>query len=226
MNHDAERDRELGLHLGITRRDFLQGVALSLGAPLIRAEAATPESAITYYPPTLNGLRGSHAGSFEVAHELRNGRRQPRGTETFERYDLVVVGGGIKPTLLHLLRTPCLANQPERVQNSAGRADIMATSFETYERNLRDQLKRMLGAGGFDPARDITAITVNRRPHGYAHEYNSLFDEYLPEARRPHILGRAVFGNIAIANADAGAAAYTDAAIDQAYRAIQDLNLG
>jgi spermidine dehydrogenase len=33
---------------------------------------------------------------------------------------------------------------------------------------------RTLGAGGFDPATDIIAITVNRWPHGYAYEYNPL----------------------------------------------------
>ena len=43
--------------------------------------------------------------------------------------------------------------------------------------------------GGFDPARDITAITVNRWPHGYAPEYNPLFDPELPEAEQPHVGG-------------------------------------
>jgi spermidine dehydrogenase len=34
----------------------------------------------------------------------------------------------------------------------------------------------MLAPAGFDPARDIVAITVNRWPHGYAYEYNPLWD--------------------------------------------------
>ena len=38
-----------------------------------------------------------------------------------------------------------------------------------------NQLGRVLG-GGFDPARDIVAIIVNRWPHGYAYSYNSLYD--------------------------------------------------
>src|SRR6266404_2084497 len=42
-----------------------------------------------------------------------------------------------------------------------------------FERNIRDQLGRTLQDGGFDPARDITAITVNRWPHGYSPEYNT-----------------------------------------------------
>ena len=99
----------------------------------------------------------------------------------------------------------------------------MGTSFETFERNIREQLARTLGAGGFDPARDITAITVNRWPHGYAPEYNPLFDPDVPEAERPHMIGRAQFGRIAIANSDAGGGAYTDLAIDQGHRAVAEL---
>ena len=92
------------------------------------------------------------------------------------------------------------------------------------ERNIRDQLARMLGPGGFDPARDISAITVNRWPHGYAYEYNSLFDDFwLEGGETPCEVARQPFGRIAIANADAGAYAYTDGAIDQAWRAVGEI---
>jgi spermidine dehydrogenase len=130
-----------------------------------------------------------------------------------------------EPMVVHVTRTPCAPGLPEHEQNKVGRAEIMATPFDTYERHMRDQMGRTLGGGGFDPARDITAITVNRWPHGYAHEFNGLFDPLLPEAQRPHVIGRQPFGSIAIANADSAAAAYTDAAIDQAYRAIRELNI-
>jgi spermidine dehydrogenase len=62
-----------------------------------------------------------------------------------------------------------------------------------------------------------------RWPHGYAYEYNPLFDPDWSEGNEPHAIGRAPFGRITIANSDAGAAAYTDSAIDQAYRAVQEL---
>ena len=127
------------------------------------------------------------------------------------------------PVLVHMVRTPCKAGLPEHDQNRAGRAELLATSFETFERNIRDQLARTLGAGGFDPARDITAITVNRWPHGYAAEYNPLFDPEVPEAQRPHVIGRMHFGRIAIANSDSGGGAYTDSAINQGHRAVMEL---
>jgi spermidine dehydrogenase len=125
-----------------------------------------------------------------------------------------------EPMLIRMSKTPCQPGLDERAQNRAGRAELLATPFETFERNIRDQLQRTLGPGGFDAARDITGITANRWPHGYAYEYNPLFDPDWTEREQPHVVGRAPFGRITIANSDSGAAAYTDSAIDQAYRAV------
>lgn len=128
-----------------------------------------------------------------------------------------------EPTLLHLSRTPNKPGLPAREQHKLGRYELLATTFEMFERKIRDQLARCLGAGGFDPARDIEAIIVNRWPHGYGYEYNPLFDPDWPEDERPNVIGRKPFGRITIANTDSAATAYTDAAIDQAYRAVNEL---
>jgi spermidine dehydrogenase len=128
-----------------------------------------------------------------------------------------------KPILVHMTRTPCKPGLPEFDQNRAGRYELLSTPFETFEREIRGQLGRTLAGGGFDPATDITGITVNRWPHGYAPEWNALWDEPLPQAQLPNVLGRARFGRITIANSDAGAAAYTDCAINQAHRAVEEL---
>jgi spermidine dehydrogenase len=127
------------------------------------------------------------------------------------------------PILVRMLRTPCQPGLPAREQQRAGHYELLATPFETFERNIRDQLARVLGSGGFDPARDIEAITVNRWPHGYAYEYNPLWDPDWPQGKRPCDIARQRFGRITIANSDAAAAAYTDQAIDQGYRAVQEL---
>jgi spermidine dehydrogenase len=131
-----------------------------------------------------------------------------------------------RPILVHMERMPCQPGLTEFEQNQAGRFELLRTPFETFERNIRDQLGRTLSTGGFDPARDITAITVNRWPHGYAPEFNALFQPDLPSDQQPNVIGRARFGRIAIANADAGRAAYTDVAIDQAHRAVGELLSG
>jgi spermidine dehydrogenase len=128
-----------------------------------------------------------------------------------------------RPILVHMVRTPCRPGLSEFEQNKAGRAELLVTPFSTFERQIRDQLGRALGPSGFDPATDITAITVNRWPHGYAPEWNPLWTEPVPEAQQPNVIGRASFGRIAIANSDAGAAAYTDIAIDQAHRAVGEI---
>ena len=104
---------------------------------------------------------------------------------------------------------------------------MLATTFEQFEREIRDQLGRTLADGGFDPARDIEAITVNRWPHGYTYNYNTLFDpvEWCLSSPddRACIVGRKQFGRISIANADAAGSSHTDAAIDMAYRAIGEV---
>jgi spermidine dehydrogenase len=125
--------------------------------------------------------------------------------------------------VLHLEKVPCKPGLPAREQQIAGREELYRTRFETYERNIRDQLGRILSPGGFDPANDIQAITVNRWPHGYAYEYNSLYDPDWPQDQQPCVIGRQPFGRISIANSDAEAFAYTNAAIDQAYRAVTEV---
>jgi spermidine dehydrogenase len=137
--------------------------------------------------------------------------------------DYAFPGKPEEPMVLFMLRTPCKPGLPMRDQHRAGRAELLRTPFSTFERNVRDQLGRMLGSAGFDPARDIDGLTVNRWAHGYAYGYNSLFDPDWAEDEKPWVIGRKPFGQIAIANSDAGASAYTDAAIDQAYRAVTEL---
>lgn len=133
------------------------------------------------------------------------------------------------PTIVNMYRDPLTPGLSAQEQWKKGRHELLSTTFETFERNVRDQLGRMLSPGGFDPARDIEAITVNRWPHGYAFgqdpetgEVAYMLDEVPPE-RAPWLVARRPFGRIAIANSDAAASAMTEEAIGQAYRAVMDL---
>jgi spermidine dehydrogenase len=129
-----------------------------------------------------------------------------------------------EPIVVHMMKAACHPGLPARQQHTFGRMELYTTTFETMERNIRDQLARTLGPGGFDPVRDIAAITVNRWPHGYAYEYNSLFDSFwLEGGETPCEVARQPHGRITIANSDAGAYAYTDEAINQAYRAVGEI---
>ena len=124
-------------------------------------------------------------------------------------------------------RYPGARGESRREQHRIGRMEMLHTTFETVEARLRDQLGRMLGGAGFDPDREIAAITVNRWPHGYTYSYNPLFDppEWAFEAGddRPVVRARQPFGRIAIANADAAASPHTDAAIREAHRAVGEV---
>jgi spermidine dehydrogenase len=132
-----------------------------------------------------------------------------------------------EPVALHLTRVMGVPGKPRQEQHRLGRAELLATTFETFERRIRDQLARVLGPGGFDPARDIAAITVNRWPHGYAYTYNSLYEPmewvYTNSNSRPNVIARQPYGLIAIANSDAGASPHTDTAIWEAHRAVGDI---
>lgn len=108
---------------------------------------------------------------------------------------------------------------PPRERWKAARATLQAMSFESLERDIRSQLNRMLGGGGFDAARDIAGLTVCRWAHGYAGGANELYDA----EDAPWLVGRQRFGRIAIANSDAAATSLTNAAFAQGHRAVMEL---
>ncbi len=132
-----------------------------------------------------------------------------------------------EPIVLSLARYPASPGKPRKEQHRIGRQELLTTGFATVERRVRDQLGRVLGAGGFDSARDIIALAVNRWPHGYSYTYNSLYDPlewvFSSTDTRPCVVGRQPFGQITIANADAAASPHTDAAILEAHRAVQEV---
>ena len=127
------------------------------------------------------------------------------------------------PVVLHLVHVPYTRDTglSAKDQWRLGRRHMMARSFADHERSIRQQLTSILEPGGFNARRDIEAITVNRWPHGYTYEYIPLWDKRSGE--RPHVRARKTQGRVAIAGSDSGASAYADAAIDQAFRAVNDL---
>ena len=137
-----------------------------------------------------------------------------------------------EPTVVRMYRAPLMPEArglSAAEQWKAARQGLTVTTFETFEREIRDQLSRILSAGGFDPARDIKAITVNRWPHGYAYGHDpdtgqvSWSLDELPPERRPWLVARQPFGRIAIANSDAMADAMSEGAIGAAHLAVEAL---
>src|ERR1700722_14197582 len=129
-----------------------------------------------------------------------------------------------EPMLLHMEHIPLTPNKglSNVEQFRLGRQLLLNTPFAEYEARIVEQLDRMLGPGGFQSARNIVAITVNRWPHGYAYSADSLFDAET-EGPQPYEIARRRCGSVAIANPDAGWNSYTHEAIDQAWRAGNEL---
>src|SRR5262245_15065160 len=97
------------MHMPISRRDFIDGVAMAVTAAMLPTGASAADSATTTgtataaraleaYPPRRLGERGQYAGPDAIAHALRDGTFWPNAgssRDTAESYDLVVVGGGL-----------------------------------------------------------------------------------------------------------------------------------
>ncbi len=133
------------------------------------------------------------------------------------------------PIIVHMERYPNFSNRGlgPRDQRRIGLHELLATPFDAMERHIREQLAGILSAGGFDPARDIAGITVNRWAHGYSDGFDALGDPWYGgknSERSPNVIGRKPHGRIAIANADAGASAMLESAVEQAHRAISELS--
>lgn len=129
------------------------------------------------------------------------------------------------PTVIHGTFVPAFPDKgmSSMEQHRRGRRQLYEMQFEDFETAILRQMSGALEPGGFDAERDIAAITINRWPHGYAYEYNELFDP--PGYDRyhgPHVLGARQLGSISIANSDAAGYAYINGAIDAAHRAVNE----
>jgi spermidine dehydrogenase len=128
-----------------------------------------------------------------------------------------------QPMALHMCHVPYFEDIKGPDQWRAGQRKLLETPFATFEHHVRDQLDQALSGAGFDADRDITAITVNRWAHGYAYNPDLLWEpNYASDADKPWVQGRQPYGRISIANSDASAAANTDSAIFNGYRAVQE----
>ncbi len=128
------------------------------------------------------------------------------------------------PMILHMCYVHYAPDVKGPEQWREGRRKLLQTPFSVFEGHVRDQLDQALATTGFDADRDINGITVNRWPHGYSYDPHLLWEPHrASEAEQPWVIGRQPFGRIKIANSDAAAQAYTDAAIMQAWRAVGEI---
>jgi spermidine dehydrogenase len=127
-----------------------------------------------------------------------------------------------EPMAIQMINTPLSKKPglPPKEQFKAGRFQLLGTPYSAIENEIVEHLNGMLGTAGFDAEKDIHAITVNRWSHGYAYGGNSIHDTDMKKFTK---LGRRPHGRISIANSDSGGDAYANIAIDQAWRAVNEL---
>ena len=128
-----------------------------------------------------------------------------------------------QPIVVTAWYSPTAPGLPAKDQYRAGRAKLLQMSYDDFEQDITKHLDGMLGPHGLDIERDLSAITLNRWPHGYAYEFEGVgINPDYGRYNGPHIAGRAQIGRISIANSDSEAHAYVDGAIDAADRAVNE----
>jgi spermidine dehydrogenase len=125
-----------------------------------------------------------------------------------------------RPTILSMYKYIYHPGLEPAEQMKLGRYEMEQKPFEDYEREIRLELNHVLGPHGFDAARDIAGITVNRWGHGY-----NYFKEPGPKAKLehpPYGIGRRQHGRISFCGADAAGTPWTQAALVQSWRAVHE----
>jgi len=122
-----------------------------------------------------------------------------------------------KPVILTMMRMPTPTNIDTEVVEllRLGRYEILQTSLEVFKKSIKDQLEDMFSLYGFDYEKDVYDVVINRWGHGYTYE-GALSRGELKKARKS-------VGNIFFANADSAGTAYSDASIDMAFKAVNEI---
>jgi spermidine dehydrogenase len=144
-----------------------------------------------------------------------------RKTPTFATKDKTI--GPDSPVVMTIKVLFCRPGLSLVEQQTAGRAELLSTSFVDYERRVREQLTEMFAASGFDAKRDVAGIVLNRWGHAYCSPQPGFFfgKDAQPAARE--ILRRAPFGRIAFANTDLSGDPGHATAIEEGQRAASQL---
>ena len=101
-----------------------------------------------------------------------------------------------------------------------GRTELLTTSFQEYERRIREQLSVMFSRSGFDARRDIAGLILNRWGHAYLSPQPGFFFGRNGRPAPGEVLRQRPVGRIAFANSDVTGIMDHRASILEAHRAV------
>jgi spermidine dehydrogenase len=131
--------------------------------------------------------------------------------------------GPDSPTVLSIKVLYSYPGQSTEQQGHMGRAELISTPFRDYERQIRQQFTEMFARSGFDAARDISGIILNRWGHAYLSPAPGFFFGKDGKPAPGEVLRAAPFGRIAFANTDLSGVADHRSSIIEADRAVGQL---
>lgn len=119
------------------------------------------------------------------------------------------------PAVLTFFIDYCKPGMPAAQQTHLGRTEILATTYDVYERRLREQMTEMFGPAGFDAKRDIAGIVLNRFGHAFINPQPGFFFGLDGKPAARDALRNGPFGRIAFSHSDlAGAMDHRNAFIE------------
>jgi len=127
------------------------------------------------------------------------------------------------PTVLTIKVLYSYPGQSTEQQGHMGRAELIATPFRKYERQIRQQFTEMFAHSGFEAARDIAGIILNRWGHAYLSPAPGFFFGKDGKPAPGDVLRGAPFGRIAFANTDLSGVADHRSSMIEANRAVGQL---
>jgi spermidine dehydrogenase len=110
-------------------------------------------------------------------------------------------------------------------QGQLGRLELLQASFRDLERAIREQMLRLFGEAGFDPAADIAGIILNRWGHAYLNPGPGFM--FGTDGREPVAdVIRKPFGRIAIGHSELQGHQHWNGAAEEGRRAVEVLLKG
>ena len=129
-----------------------------------------------------------------------------------------------KPTVLSFYTPFYYPGLPVAAQGAMGRAELLTTSYDDYERQIFAQMTKLFGSSGFNPQRDVAGVILNRWGHAYSVPYPGFYGGK-KDGAAPRDLIRKGYGRIAFGHSELDGLQHYGPAADEGRRAFNQVKI-
>ena len=127
-----------------------------------------------------------------------------------------------QPTVLSFYTPFYYPGLPIEQQVMLGRAELFSTSYANYEQKIIRQMIKLFGSAGFEPAKDVAGIILNRWGHAYSVPYPGFYGG-AGDDPAPRDIIRQGYGRIAFGHSELDGLQHWGPAADEGRRAYTQL---